>query len=176
MEELQTRQTSKLKTKYNISFGFMKKIEDVGGKFSHPNKSDIKLDDLYIFPTLRFFNAKESSDDNFPHVLENAESVIKNLKAESKVLFFGGENIGKTSLLRTAFKILYQKGFVPVYIEGKDIKNSGIDEFKKMVYKSFVEQYGADSLIDFKQEDNSNIFILIDDIDKNPLKNQKSKR
>ena len=165
----------KLKTKYNTSIGFMKKIEDVGGKFSHPNKSDIKLDDLYIFPTLRFFNAKESSDDNIPYLLENAESVIKNLKAESKVLLFGGENIGKTSLLRTTFKILYQKGFVPVLVDGKDIKSSGIDEFKKLVEESFVEQYGTDSLEDFKQEDIASVFILIDDIDKNPLKNQKAK-
>jgi Calcineurin-like phosphoesterase len=165
----------KLKTKYNISIEFMKVLEDIGGRFHHPNKLDIKLDDLYIFPTLRYFNANENSEDNISFILENAESVIKNLKSESKVLLFGGENIGKTSLLRTAFKILYQRGFVPVYVDGKNIKNSGIDEFKKLVEKSFAQQYDLDSLEDFKQEDISNIFILIDDVDKNPLKNQKSK-
>ncbi|MEO8849868.1 MAG: hypothetical protein ABI440_14715 [Casimicrobiaceae bacterium] len=165
----------KLKTKYNINIEFMRKLEDVGGKFRHPNKSDIKLDDLYIFPALRFFNTKESSEENISFLLENAESVIKNMKGNSKVLFFGAENIGKTSLMRIAFKIFYQRGFVPILIDGKNIKNSGLEEFERLVEKSFVEQYGIDSIQDFKQENINNIFILIDDLDKIPLKNQKAK-
>lgn len=165
----------KLKAKYNITVDFLKKIEDIGGKFNHPNKSDLKLGDIYIFPTLRYFTPNENTENNISFIHENAESVINSLKVNSKVLFVGVENIGRTSLLRTIFKVLYQKGFVPIIVDGKDIKNSGIDEFKKLVEKSFVEEYGSESLEQFKQEDVDNVFILIDDIDKNPLRNQKAK-
>jgi hypothetical protein len=165
----------KLKSKYNVTRDFSEVLNDVGGKFRHPNKSDIKLDNIYVYPTLRYFNTKESSEDNISFLLENAESVINNIKPNSKYLLFGGENIGKTSLLRNVFKTLYKKHFVPIIINGKSIKNSGLDDFKKLVEKEFINQYGTDALDDFKQEDISNVYILIDDIDKNPLKNQKAK-
>lgn len=165
----------KLKSKYNVTREFSEVLNDVGGKFRHPYKSDIKLGDIYVYPTLRYFNTKESSEDNISFLLENAESVIRNIKPNSKYLLFGGENIGKTSLLRTVFKTLYQKNYVPIIIDGKSIKNSGLDDFKKLVEKEFINQYGTDAFEDFKQEDISNVFILIDDIDKNPLKNQKAK-
>jgi len=165
----------KLRSKYNLTNEFLSGLNEVGGKFRHPFKLDIILSDIYIYPTLRHFNPKENSEDSISYFVENAESVIRGIKPGSKYLLFGSENIGKTSLLRTTFKALYKKNYVPILIDGKSIKNSGIDDFKKLVEKSFVNQYGSDCLEEFKQEDISNIFILIDDIDKNPLKNQKAK-
>lgn len=165
----------KLKSKYSLTDEFSTILNDVGGKFRHPNKSDLKLGDIYIYPSLKYFNTKDFSEDTISFLVENAESVIRSIKSGSKYLLFGGENIGKTSLLRTAFKTLYQKNNVPVIIDGMSIKNSGIEDFKKLVERSFINQYGSDCLAEFRQEDISNIFILIDDIDKNPLKNQKSK-
>lgn len=100
---------------------------------------------------------------------------INNLKGDSKLLLFGGENVGKTSILKAAYKILYQKNFLPVYIDGHDIKNSSLEEFKKLVRKAFIQQYGNDAIDDFDQLDINTLYILIDDIDKNPLKNQKAK-
>lgn len=90
-------------------------------------------------------------------------------------MLFGGENIGKTSLLKTLFQNLYKRGFVPLLIDGKNIKSANFGDFKKNVEKVFITQYGEDSLEEFRQEDIANVFILIDDLDKNPLKNQKSK-
>lgn len=165
----------KWKNKYNITSTFAKFLDDIGGKFTHPNKSDIKLQDLFIYPKLRYFNTKESSEDHISFVVANSESVIKNLKTDSKILLFGGENIGKTSLLKISYRVLYQAGYIPVYIDGHEISSSGIDDFKKLITKSFCNQYGENSLEDFSQEDVGAIFILIDDIDKNPLKNQKAK-
>ena len=123
----------KLSSKYNLSDEFISVLNDVGGKFRHPLKLDIKLSDIYIYPTLRHFNTKESSEDSVSYFVENAESVIRGLKPSSKYLMFGGENIGKTSLLRTTFKALYKKNYVPILIDGKSIRNSGIDDFKKLV-------------------------------------------
>lgn len=165
----------KWKNKYIITNQFAKILDDIGGKFTHPNKSDIKLQDLFIYPKLRYFNTKESSEDHISFIVENSESIIKSLKADSKVLLFGGENIGKTSLLKIAYRVLYQSGYIPVFIDGHQIHSSGIEDFKKLVDKSFSDQYGAESLEEFSREDVSTIFILIDDIDRNPLKNQKAK-
>lgn len=165
----------KLKSKYNLTKDFASYLNDAGGEFKHPNKSNIILSDLYIYPTLRYFNTKESSDDSISFLIENAESVIQSIKPNSKYLLFGGENIGKTSLLKMLFQNLYKRGFVPLLIDGKSIKSANFGDFKKNIEKVFITQYGEDSLDDFKQEDISNVFILIDDLDKNPLKNQKAK-
>ncbi len=99
----------KLRSKYNLTDEFLSVLNDVGGKFRHPFKLDIKLSDIYIYPTLRHFNPKENSEDSISYLVENAESVIRGIKPGSKYLLFGGENIGKTSLLRTTFKALYKK-------------------------------------------------------------------
>ncbi len=169
------RGKSKLKSKYNLTPDFRDILNDAGGRFLHPYKSDIKLSDIYLYPTLRYFNIQGNSEMGSSSLVENAESVIRNIKPGSKYLLFGGENIGKTSLIRTTFNALYNRNLVPIIIDGKSIKNSGIDDFKKLVEKSFILQYGSDCLEELKQEDLSNIYILIDDIDKNPLKNQKAK-
>jgi len=100
---------------------------------------------------------------------------LNNVKKKSKYLFFGEENIGKTALLRIAYSVLYERNFIPIYLEGKNIKDTGIDDIKKIVEKAFTEQYGVSSLDEYRQEDISNIFILIDDIDKNLLKSYKAK-
>lgn len=165
----------KLKSKYNLNPEFQLYLNDAGGKFKHPNKSDIILKDVYVYPLLRFFNTKENSEENISLLVENAESVVESITANSKYILFGNENVGKTSLLKMIFQSLNRKGFVPIIINGKSIKSANIGDFKKIVEKEFVSQYGDDDLDTFKQEDISSIYILIDDFDKNPLKNQKAR-
>lgn len=169
------RGKNKWKNKYNITFSFQTFLEDVGGKFTHPYKSDINLSDVFLYPKLRSFNTKGASDDHTSYIVQNSESLIKSFTTNSKVLFLGGENIGKSSLLKTCFTVLYKMGYVPVYVRGQEIRSPAIEDLKKVVSKAFADQYGADSVDAFTEEDIEKVFILIDDIDKTAIKNQKSK-
>lgn len=169
------RGKSKLKNKYSIRPEYLNALDDVGGKFTHPLKSNIRLEDIYVYPKLRLANSNEVAENAVSFLIEDAENIIKGLKPECRILFYGEENIGKTALLKTAFKVLYKKGYIPIYIDGHEIRSSNTDDFKKLVNKSFVSQYGADALEEFKKEDLNKVFLLVDDIDKNPLKNQKAK-
>lgn len=169
------RNKNNFKTKYSLNDEFKESLNDVGGKFKHPNVSDINLSDIYVFPILRYFNTKDSTDNGISLLVENSESVIQSIKQNSKYVFFGGENIGKSSLLRMIFFELHKKGYVPLLLDGRLIKSANFNDFKDIVKSVFISQYGEDYLEDFYQEDISNIFILIDDFDKNPLKNQKAK-
>lgn len=169
------RGKNKFKGKYSISPLFKKFLDDIGGNFSHPFKADIKLGDLYVFPKLRFFNSVDTNTESISFIYEDSESVIKNCDGESKILFFGEEAIGKTSLLKTTYSILNEKGAVPVYIDGHLIKSSKLDDFKKMVSLAFSAQYNNDLLSDFENEDLKKVYILIDDFDKSPIRSQKAK-
>ncbi|WP_090082536.1 metallophosphoesterase family protein [Halpernia frigidisoli] len=169
------RSKNNFKYKYSLEDDFKELLNDVGGKFKHPNVSDINLSDIYVYPILRYFNTKDSTDNGISLLVENSDSVIQSIKQNSKYVFFGGENIGKSSLLRMIFFELLKKGFIPILVDGRLIKSGNFNDFKDIVKNVFVSQYGEDSLEDFIQEDISNIFIMIDDFDKNPLKNQKSK-
>lgn len=169
------RGKQKAKSKYTIAPKFLKVLDDVGGKFTHPIKSNIGLSDVYVYPKLRLANSDDVGESTVSFILEDAESVVKGLKTDSKILFFGDENCGKTSLLRIAYKILHRKGFVPVYVKGNEIKSAHLADFKKLVSKAVLEQYGENALADYEQEDLNKVFILIDDIDKTALKNRKAK-
>jgi GTPase SAR1 family protein len=165
----------KVKSKYAITENYESFINDAGGKFTHPSKSDLKLEDVYVYPKLKQFNEKIKSEDENPFILEDSESIIKNLSNEVKLLILGNENIGKTSLLKTTFNTLFSKGLVPIFLNGENIKNAALDEIIKLVQKTFIDIYGNDNIEDFHQEDIEKIYILIDDIDKSPLKNKKAK-
>lgn len=169
------RGKNKIKSKYSISSNFRRFLDDIGGNFSHPAKSDIKLSDLYVFPKLRFFNSVETTTESVSFVYEDSESIFKNFESGNKILLFGEESIGKTSLLKTTFSILNQRSYVPIYIEGHTIKSSNIDDFKKNVRNAFINQYNSDFLDLFEQEDLKKVVILIDDFDKSSIKSQKAK-
>lgn len=165
----------KIKSKYLLSDNFDNFINDAGGKFTHPSKSDLKLADVYVFPKLKQFNAKLSGEEDSPFIFEDSESIIKNLGTEERLMILGNENIGKTSFLKITFSYLLAKGLVPILIAGENIKNAALDELIKLVQKTFIETYNKEALEDFTQEDIGNIYILIDDIDKSPLRNKKAK-
>jgi hypothetical protein len=168
------RGKAKLRGKYILNKDFENFISDIGGQFKHPHKSDITLSDLYVYPKLRFFNSIDrENEQKASYLFEDAESVVDNIK--SKIIFFGEENVGKTSLLKITYKKLHATGQVPIYIDGSTVRSASFEDFKKVVAKHFQEQYQDVSVEDFENEDLKKVFILIDDFNRNPIKNQKAR-
>lgn len=107
-------------------------------------------------------------------VYEESESLIKNFKGKDRVIFFGDETIGKTSLLKASFTFLNQNGYIPIYLEGQKIKSFNLEEIKKIISFAFSLQYNPEMVDEFEQEDLNKVYIMIDDFDKCRM-NQASK-
>lgn len=162
----------KTKKRFNLESTFNEYLEDIGGKFSHPSRLDVKLSDLYTYPKLSKLNIDANIDEVVTYLSIDSETIINDIsKKEARYLFFGQESIGKTSLLKIIYKGLYSKGFLPIWINGYDIKSSNILDFTRLVKSSLCRQYGNDSITEFEQFDANNIFIIVDDFDKSKVKN-----
>lgn len=131
------------------------------------NKKQVKLSDIYVFPDLETLASKqENTIDDFI----DSEALLNNSQFRN-CIFEGDSQIGKSSLLYMLFLRFYDKGFYPIFLDGKDVTSDNID---KIVQKAFNSQYTEDpiSYEKFKQINSDLKVLLIDDLHTSKLKNR----
>ena len=146
---------------------FTKKMEDPGGAFIHPGKQDLNLSDLYVYPDLRHNEEEEASK------LKNTVSsgIFRDHSLLTKgILIKGDEKSGKTSLIYQLYKNHYDNGLVPLFLCGANLKPSE-KELAQAVDHAVVQQYGKDSLDQFKQIPTAKKMLFVDDFDVHKLTN-----
>jgi hypothetical protein len=87
-----------------ISEKFVHWLENPGANFTHPQTSDLKLDDIFVYPdlaenTLKAFS-KKSKHISFPNL-----RIIANTVTETgiKYVFIGNDTSGKTTICKKLF-------------------------------------------------------------------------
>ncbi len=157
------RSLSKVKNPFELKKEFRKQLSDAGANFSHPRVSSISLEDIFIFPTLDLLDFTNTKDKETLYRPIDSESIIKSLKHNIRIILQGPENIGKTALARVIYSHLHAKGMVPILIPGHRIKNTGLEDFQKMLLNLFHEQYDTKDDEFFLQLDKSKLVLIIDD-------------
>lgn len=156
-----------------ISLSYLKKINDIGVKFTHPNKNELTLRDIFVFPDLKL------SGDEDKKIINSQELVM--LKNDfKKVLIFGEDVSGKTSLAYKLQDDLNNQNYIPLYIDAEDIKKTDTAFLNKLLLNTFSEQFEEteQKITFFKsllKTDTSKIVIIIDNLEKVGLKNMKAK-
>ena len=161
-----TRGISLVKNKFSLSDTFMGSLEDIGATFTHPHISKVKLSDVFIFPYVEILRTTSNADEELS-IVTSFENIINSLpQAENlRMIISGPENIGKSSLLKIFFQHLHKLGKIPVFIDGHAIKSTNPDDFKRVLQKSFSDQYVTDVEL-FNQLDIDKVVILIDNFNK----------
>lgn len=161
-----TRGVSLVKNKFSLKDPFIESLEDIGATFTHPHISKVKLSDLFIYPNVEILRTSSNADEDLS-LFTSFENIIKTSTEEESVrlIISGPENIGKSSLLKKLFQHLHKSGKIPVLIDGYAIKSTNPDDFKKVLEKSFTDQYTTD-IEYFKQLNQSKIIILLDNFNK----------
>lgn len=121
---------------------------------------EIRLDKIYVSPLLIKIGKnkdngktkKITADDVFSS--ENIYAYIKS-----------GEKYGKTSFLKMFFLNEYNKGNVPVYVNGDELSTNARNNIQKFLEKKFKEEYDSVNEFDYETFDRSKKSIFIDDID-----------
>jgi len=152
-----------------INSSFEKALNEPGASFAHPRKTKLLLEDFFVFPNLR--NLKEEKDQGrgSANHIESSSTLCDIKPPTNRILLMGDEKSGRTSLCRILFKSYYHKGFVPVYIDAYDVKETTLAGFNKLVTKQYKKQYSADTLEEFNKLENSRKWLIIDNFNKSPL-------
>ena len=111
-------------------------LMEPGVPFSHPRKTTLTIDDIYVFPDLEELSDK--LEGNFIH----SKNTLDYLFSNNKILVFGPENSGKTSLLKVMFRKYQQNGIVPLWINGKDVITADPKRLKQFFSATFQSIYG----------------------------------
>jgi len=120
----------------------------------------LSLEEIFVFPELKDSFAEEETikfDDKF-----SSESLLNIDEKENKFFVVGSEYIGKTILLKKLYSEFYNIGKIPIFIEGKDIKETSPDSFKKVLTECLNDQYKPEQIESILQLDYSKFYILID--------------
>ncbi|MEM8637829.1 MAG: hypothetical protein AAGG51_03290 [Cyanobacteria bacterium P01_G01_bin.54] len=141
-----------------LSETFSEFLEDTEIRFSHRNREDIFLSDLFVAPDLEAI--KESSEDESKII--RATSIFEQ---DSSFLILGDEQSGKTALAKNLFKEFRSRDLVPILIDGSSLRASNIDN---QISRRVNSIYPHASSIDILEQDN--LVCIIDDVSKWKIK------
>lgn len=150
--------------KFETNKKYRSYLDEIGFPLRHSNKTDeIKLDDIYIYPEAKKVKITEKNRGIRKYI--NLKELFVATEV-GDILVTGEEKYGKTSLCKQLYKRYLSLGLVPVYIEGETISTYRIDDFNKLLYKNFSNQYSNTRLEEFKQLSDDKKVIIVDDIHK----------
>lgn len=155
---------------FNLNLEYLEKINDLGLKLTHPNKDNIYLDDIFIFPNLQDIEDKKKIKISSNKLLDR-----ENYK---KCILFGDDVSGKTSLAYYCQKTLNNDGYIPIYFDAKNMKKYDIKTFENRMYLNLRKQYheiNRDNIENFRKINKHKIVIIIDNLESIALKKIEAK-
>lgn len=154
------------KRDFDLCADFSKWLEDPGASYQHPAKPDLRLSDIYVFPNLKQFELNKKSDFIYGSLIEGRD-VLKTIGAKRRILIFGRQQSGKTTLAKVLFTDLYNKNLTPVIVQGDDLakRHLNSEQLSELVETQFAKQYQNPNLPAFKQLDRDKGVLIIDDFD-----------
>lgn len=151
------------KSIFKLKEAYKRLLNTMGLKVTHPYKSNLLLEDIFIYPELQVVN-----DSSEKKLFKQINSDV--FKQKDKIGFsiiYGAETSGKTSLSRILQLKYKRDGLIPILITGKDIKSNDINskKIKQLISKVFKNQYETTqkTISEFEQIDKNQILLFIDD-------------
>lgn len=138
---------------------FEQTLRDPGGNFSHPEKDNIELDEIFVYPDLQELTGEKDDD-----ISVQADTVISRDHTNQRVLFLGEDKAGKSTLLMTAFKEYHRRGLVPLLLTARDFSSMSEKEIAKQIERRAAEQYVRPEIVARTPAERR--IALLDDVDR----------
>lgn len=149
---------------FQLSDAMDRDLDDPGAKFVHGAKTQIALNDIYVFPDARAL-VREGKKGTLREENVESKDLLKFISNKRRLLIVGRERAGKSSLAKVLFRDTYEKGYVPVLLRGEEITSMEREKFEELVERQLLYQYNNPNLPAFKQLDRDQTVIIIDDFD-----------
>jgi predicted MPP superfamily phosphohydrolase len=154
-----TRKQSLIESRFDNNPEFVAQLHDMGTGFSHPDKEELTLRDLFVYPELRLASVSSKSQPTI-----QSWNVLPFVAERDYVHIAGAPISGKSTLARALYLDLQNgQGLVPLLLNGREIRSSSQREFDGVVQRAFGRQYRLSLLERFRQLDQKRKVLLIDD-------------
>jgi UDP-2,3-diacylglucosamine pyrophosphatase LpxH len=139
-------------------------LEDPGSKFMHSQQDRIRLSDIFVYPNLRkIYDVRESAPKQAE--ILSGENLMGSLdESQIRLIFVGEDGCGKTSFCKFIYAYLWNKQFIPVYLNCEAVNVKWTSEaFTKKVYATISDQYENMTEDIASQIDRAKIVLILDD-------------
>lgn len=157
---------AKRTNRFAIKEEFQEILEDPGAFLKHPNSIKLSLSDIYVYPDLHRIG---NGQDKRRVYISSSKLLSPDITADG-ILIEGEEKSGRTSLLYQLFRQYYDRGLLPLLINGKDLKAKSDADIIKLIKGTVERQYGESQVEDFFQTSQTEKILLLDDFDDTPIK------
>ena len=137
-------------------------LEEPGASFSHPQAGQLRISDIFVYPDFEERGFGRDRARGRQPALRGSE-FLDYVTDNKRVLVFGPDSSGKTTLAKVLYLEFQRKNFVPVLVRGDQIKESDAERVFKIVEKQFVEQYGGRFSEDYRQLEKTKRVLIVDD-------------
>ncbi len=150
---------------FEIHPDFRSVMDDPGAYFHHPSGLRLSLSDIFVFPDV--LEVDRATD---MRTVTNSTAFRDPERTKCGALLQSEEKLGSTSLLLRIFDEYHERGFVPLFVRGAEIRKRTAREVDATLKKCVLEQYGESAVERFNQLASSKKLLLLDDFDDCPLK------
>jgi hypothetical protein len=146
-------------------------LADPGTGFTHPRKREIRLHDLFVYPSLLQRPVQVSIEKPKPSAtVVSSKNVLEFVREHDHVLLVGDDKSGKTALAKTLYLDLQREAhLVTLFLDGRSLYAADFRDITALVRREFGRQYEGQSCEAFLQLDRNSCGIVIDDFDSIPL-------
>ena len=133
------------------------------------NGRDLKLSDVYGFPTLKEEKTKKAE------FFREKQKLIKYIDKNKFIVLSGQKEYGKTALLKQLFKEYYTQKKFPIFLNITQINTSDGEILNKIIGKKYEETYNNVSADMVLQKDSVELVCLIDNFEEINLTDKTAK-
>ncbi len=149
---------------FELTDQFTKFLADVGANFRHPQRGTLLLPDVFVYPDLLDqAYLRDKSEKGLSRAIRG-EDIHRFIRDHERILIFGGERCGRTSLAKTLYSDLLQQARVPIFAAGNSFRGQDEEGMIRILSKNIEDQYGGDMTERFWQLDRAERVLIIDDV------------
>lgn len=115
--------------RFQVNGGFREYLDDLSIMLPHPAKGLLRLHDIFVYPSLNVVAMKRESGQE-ETVYEgteetiNGEDLVDYVARTKRVVLYGSDQSGKSTLLKKLYADFLPRGVVPVLLHGCDLTPS----------------------------------------------------
>ncbi|MBK8039359.1 MAG: metallophosphoesterase [Verrucomicrobiaceae bacterium] len=137
-------------------------LEDAEIEFVHRSGRALRLEDIYITPDFSVLKTDQDFGKRGDPVVLRGEQFDDYVREKKKILVFGRERSGRTSLCKKVFWTLYRSGIVPIMIHGSKLTSTSLKNAAKLWQESIYDAYDNPTLPAFDQSNSKSRALIID--------------
>ncbi|MGB5010043.1 MAG: metallophosphoesterase, partial [Candidatus Dechloromonas phosphoritropha] len=149
----------KSKNGFHLTDDAKERLGSLDASFNHPRKEHVQLSDVFVYPDL----IEASTDKEKPETL-CSELLLQAVDKYRKVIVYGDEQFGKTTLLKHLLTEFHRLGLAPVMLNAAEATGNS-EQFLRVVDQRVEAFYGADAKAKYAQAPFVEKVALVDKVD-----------